>query len=83
MKTIAGTVFNQKKLVEDLNIDIGTTMCCECNANEYCFGPVGHVVTGDLSIIKDAKLRHLIKDHYIGNRIRLTAALLRDCAKRQ
>ena len=61
MKTIAGRVFNQKKVVEDLNIDIGTSMCCECNANEYGFGPVGHVVTGDLSIIKDAKLRHLIK----------------------
>ena len=58
-------------------------MYCECNASEYCYGPVGHVVTGDLSIIKDAKLRNLIeKDHYIENRIRLTGALLRDCVKR-
>ena len=61
-KTIGGKIFNQKKVVEDLNADIGTSnMYCECNASEYCYGPVGHVVTGDLSIIKDAKLRNLIE----------------------
>ena len=61
-KTIGGKIFNQKKVVKDLNVDIGTSnMYCECNASEYCYGPVGHVVTGDLSIIRDAKLRSLIE----------------------
>ena len=61
-KTIGGKIFNQKKVVEDLNVDIGTSnMYCECNASEYCYGPVGHVITGDLSIIRDAKLRSLIE----------------------
>ena len=61
-KTIGGKIFNQKKVVEDLNVDIGTSnMYCDCNASEYCYGPVGHVVTGDLSIIRDAKLRSLIE----------------------
>ena len=58
-KTIAGKIFNQK---EDLDVDIGTRdMCCDCSTSKYCYGPAGHVVTGDLSIIKDAKLRSLIE----------------------
>ena len=57
--TIAGKIFNQK---EDLDVDIGTRdMCCDCSTSKYCYGPAGHVVTGDLSIIKDAKLRSLIE----------------------
>ena len=36
-------------------------MCCECSTSKYCYGPAGHVVTGDLNIIKDAKLRSLIE----------------------
>ena len=36
-------------------------MCCNCSTNKYCYDPVGHVVTGDLNIIKDAKLRSLIE----------------------
>ena len=43
-KTIGGKIFNQKKVVEDLNVDIATSnMYCECNASEYCYGPVGYV----------------------------------------
>ena len=29
--------------------------------HKYCYGPAGHVVTGDLTIIKDVKLRSLIE----------------------
>ena len=49
-KTIAVKIFNQKKVVEGLDVDIGTRdMCCD-------YTPVGHVVTGDLNIVRDAKL---------------------------
>ena len=55
-KTIAGKIFNQKKVVEDLDVDIGTRdMCCECSTSKYCYGPAGHVITGDLSITKASK----------------------------
>ena len=61
-KTISEKIFNQKKVVEDLDVDIGTRdMCSNCSTNKYCYSPVGHVVTGDLNIIKDAKLRSLIE----------------------
>ena len=61
-KTISGKIFNQKKVVEDLDVDIGTRdMCCNCSTSKYCYSPVGHVVTGDMNIIRDTKLRSLIE----------------------
>ena len=35
-------------------------MVCSCNSSRYKYESCGHVVTGDLSIIKDIKLRNLI-----------------------
>ena len=37
-------------------------MCCECATSRYFYEPVGHVSTGDLTIIRDAKLRALISN---------------------
>lgn len=57
-KTIAGRIFNQKKVVEDLDVNVGSSnICCDCHTSKYCYDPVGHVVTGDLNVIRDAKLR--------------------------
>ena len=36
-------------------------MSCDCHTSIYCYSPAGHVVTGDLNIIRDAKLRALIQ----------------------
>ena len=62
-KTIASRVFNQKKVVEELlDFNSGTEdMQCDCSTCKYCYEPAGHVVTGDLSIIRDAKLRALVE----------------------
>ena len=41
--------------------DVGTAgMVCSCNSSRYKYESCGHVVTGDLGIIKDVKLRNLI-----------------------
>ena len=62
MKTIAGRILNQKKVVEDLDVSVGTSnMSCDCHTSKYCYSPAGHVVTGDLNIIRDANLRALIQ----------------------
>ena len=59
--TIAGKIFNNRKVVNELNMDCGTAgMVCSCNSSRYKYESCGHVVTGDLSIIKDVKLRNLI-----------------------
>ena len=37
-------------------------MECSCSLSEFCYGPAGHdiVITGDLRIIKDGKVRELV-----------------------
>ena len=55
-KAIGGRIFNQKKVVEELDIDRGAgNMCCDCSTSKYCYEPAGHVITGDLTIVKDAE----------------------------
>ena len=57
-RTISGKFFNQKRVVD---FAVGTRdIQCNCGSSDFCYGPVGHVVTGDLSIIRDMKLRQLI-----------------------
>ena len=36
-------------------------MFCDCNTSKYWYEPAGHVITGDLTIVRDAKLRSLIE----------------------
>ena len=48
--------------MEELDIDKGAgNMCCDCSRSKYCYEPAGHVITGDLKIVKDAELRGLIE----------------------
>ena len=57
-KAIGGRIFNQKKVVKELDIDKGAgNMCCDCSGSKYCYEPAGHVITGDLKIVKDAELK--------------------------
>ena len=61
-RTISGRIFNLKKVVQELDFNVGTEdMHCDCSTCRYCYEPAGHVVTGDLNIIRDAKLRELIR----------------------
>jgi len=49
-------------VVDDLDMNVGTNgMTCCCASSEYLHEPCGHVLTGNLNIIKDRKLRNLIK----------------------
>ena len=45
-----------------MNMDDGTThLECNCNSSNYKYETCGHIVTADLNIIKDVKLKNLIK----------------------
>ena len=61
-RTIAGEIFNNRKVVNELNMNVVLQVWCvaSCNSSRYKYESCGHVVTGDLSIIKDDKLRNLI-----------------------
>ena len=61
-RTIGGKIFNNRRAVEELDVENGTEgMQCSCSSSEYKYDLCGHVLTGDLSIIRDVKLRHLIR----------------------
>ena len=54
-RTIAGKIFNNRKVVGELNMDCGTAgMVCSCNSSRYKYQSCGHVVAIDI------KLRNLI-----------------------
>ena len=45
-KTIAGRILNQKRVVEELDVNVGTSnMSCYCHTSKYYYSPAGHVVT--------------------------------------
>ena len=60
-KTIAGKIFNFKQTIKDIDFEIGTTnLNCDCHVSDFRYEPVGHVVTGNLSIVENRKLRKIL-----------------------
>ena len=60
-KTIAGKIYNFKQSIKDLDFEIGTTnLSCDCHVSDFRYEPVGHVVTGNLGIVGNRKLRKLL-----------------------
>ena len=61
-RTIGGKIFNNRRIVEELDVENGAEgMQCSCSSSEYKYDLCGHVLTGDLSIIRDVKLRNLVR----------------------
>ena len=63
--TIRNKIFNYKETVNSINTEDvethGTGIAsCDCHESEFVNGHHGHVVTGDLRIIRNDKLRKLI-----------------------
>jgi len=52
-------LFNYRKTID--NLDPSTTLTCQCRLSPYRDKHHGHIVTGDLSIISDTKLRELVR----------------------
>ena len=56
-KTIAGKIFNFKHTIKYIDFYISTTnLNCDCHMSDFRHEPVGHVVTGNLSIVENRKL---------------------------
>ena len=60
MNFIRPTIFNFNKIVSDINIDPNTPDSCDCQNSNYLCPPAGHVITGDLNVIPDARVRKII-----------------------
>ena len=60
-KTVASKVFNFKQATSNLNFEIGTVnMSCNCSTSPYTYAPAGHIVTGNLGIVKNKHVRKLL-----------------------
>ena len=61
-KTIASKIFNFSSTLSDLGYHQfhNNPSQCECNTSSHLYQPYGHVITGDLSIIPNSKLRDLV-----------------------
>ena len=56
---IVPKVFNYKNVLQGLNTENITrnpSACC-CKASEFCCNPAGHIITGDLNIVRISKFR--------------------------
>ena len=42
------------------NISENTPTSCNCSNSEYIYGPMSHVITGDLNIVEDRELKSLL-----------------------
>ena len=60
-KTIRNKIFNYKETVEEYVQDCELKMECNCASSKFSDKDHGYVVTGDLNIIKNKKLRELFK----------------------
>ena len=62
-KTISRSVFNYNQTLHNVNIDdySNASSSCDCASSTFCYEPHGHVITGDLRIVKNRKLRRLLE----------------------
>ena len=59
-KPIRSTIFNFNKIVNDLDIDSNTLVSWDCKKSNYLYPSAGHVITGNLNVIPDARVRNII-----------------------
>ena len=59
--TVASKVFNFAPALSNLNVSeyLSNPQTCQCKESKFCYEPHGHVITGDLRVKENAKLRKL------------------------
>ena len=57
--TVASKLFNFAPTLSNLNVSeyLSNSQTCQCKKSKFCYEPHGHVITGDLRVIENAKLR--------------------------
>ena len=60
--TVASKLFNFAPTLSNLNVSeyLSNSQTCQCKKSKFCCEPHGHVITGDLRVIENAKLRELV-----------------------
>ena len=55
-------IFNFNKIVNDSDIDSNTPASWDCKNPNYLYPSAGHVITGSLNVIPDARVRNIISN---------------------
>ena len=60
--TVASILFNFAPALSNLNVSeyLSNPQTCQCKESKFCYEPHGHVITGDLKVIENAKLREFV-----------------------
>ena len=60
--TVASKVFNFASTLSNLNVSdyLSNLQTYQCKESKFCYEPHGHVITGDLKVIENGKLRELV-----------------------
>ena len=60
--TVASKLFNFSPALSNLIVSkyLSNPQTCQCNESKFCYEPHGHVITGDLRVIENARLRELV-----------------------
>ena len=60
--SVASKLFNFASTLSDLNVSdyFSNPQTCQCKESKFCYRPHGHVITADLMVIENAKLRELV-----------------------
>ena len=59
---VARKLFNFPPALSNLNVSeyFSNPQTCQCKESKFCYEPHGHVITGDVRVIENAKLRELV-----------------------
>ena len=57
---IRNLIFNYNSVVSDPDILNTLPDTCNCSSSKFCYKPFGHIVTGNLDVISNVKLRCVI-----------------------
>ena len=64
LSTVASKLFNFAPALLNLNVSeymyLSNPQTCQCKESKFCYEPYGHVITGDLRVTENAKLRELV-----------------------
>ena len=60
-KCIRNVIFNHKAVIKDIDFSMKTSnMTCNCRSSRFLYAPSGHLIMGNLDIVKNTELRNLI-----------------------
>ena len=63
-RSVASKIFNYKASLQQLDYQglSQNTPPCNCSDSRFLYAPCGHIVTGDLNIVRNTKLRDLLSE---------------------